>query len=129
MVAPHGCSISPLSSIFAYKAGLPEMPPRNFGDGSLRRLPRRFLTVGDLKLDLREPRREVTRRIKELQLAKRVVVSDPEILGGVPVFRRTRIPVHYIADLLRRGDTLKALRESYPTLSDEMIRLAPIYAA
>jgi uncharacterized protein (DUF433 family) len=90
---------------------------------------RRFVSVGDLKLDLREPRREVARRIKELCRAKRIIVSDPEILGGTPVFRRTRIPVHLIADLLHRGGTTRALRASYPRLTDEMIRLAQIYVA
>jgi uncharacterized protein (DUF433 family) len=89
----------------------------------------RFVSVGDLKLDLRESRREVTRRIQELQRAKRIVVSDPEILGGTPMFRRTRIPVHHIVYLLQRGATPEALRELYPRLSKEMIRLAPIYAA
>ena len=90
---------------------------------------RRFVSVGDLKLDLREPRREVARRIKELCRAKRIIVSDPEILGGTPVFRRTRVPVHLIADLLQRGGTPGELRESYPGLTDEIIRLAQIYTA
>ncbi len=90
---------------------------------------RRTVSVGALKLDLREPRREVIGRIKELRRSKRIVVSDPQILGGTPVFWRTRIPVHLIADLLRQGDTPEALRASYPRLTDEMIRLAPIYAA
>jgi uncharacterized protein (DUF433 family) len=87
----------------------------------------RFVAVGDLKLDLREPRREVASRIRELRQAKRIIVSDPEILGGTPVFRRTRIPVFHIADLLQRGHSPEALRESYPRLTDEMIRLAPTY--
>jgi uncharacterized protein (DUF433 family) len=90
---------------------------------------RRTVSVGALKLDLREPHREVMERVRELRRAKRIVVSNPEILGGTPVFRRTRIPVHLIADLLRQGDTPEALRASYPRLTDEMIRLAPIYAA
>ena len=90
---------------------------------------RPFASIGDLKVDLREPRREVARRIKELHQAKRIVISEPEILGGTPVFRRTRIPVHHIARLLQQGATPKALRQLYPDLSDEMIRLAPIYSA
>jgi uncharacterized protein (DUF433 family) len=90
---------------------------------------RRFVSVGDLKLDLREARREVTARMKELYQAKRIVVSDPEILGGAPVFRRTRIPVHQIAYQLRQGESADELRNSHPRLTDEMIRLAPIYSA
>jgi hypothetical protein len=73
---------------------------------------RRFVSIGDLKLDLREPLQEVTSRIKELRRAKRIIVSDPEILGGTPVFRRTHIPVYHIADLLQRAAHLRYC-ESY----------------
>jgi uncharacterized protein (DUF433 family) len=89
---------------------------------------RSAVTVGALTLDLREPRREVRERLKQLSRAKRIVVSDAEILGGTPVFRGTRVPVHHIAYLLRHGDTEEALRKAYPRLTDEMVRLAPIYA-
>jgi uncharacterized protein (DUF433 family) len=89
---------------------------------------RNAVTVGALTLDLREARREVRERLRHLRRAKRIVVSDPEILGGTPVFRGTRIPVHHIAYLLREGDTPVALRNAYPRLTEEMIRLAPIYA-
>ena len=54
--------------------------------------------------------------------------TDAEVLGGVSVFRGTRIPVHMIAELLRNGETAETLRKGYPRLTDEMIRLAPIYA-
>ena len=90
---------------------------------------RNAVTVGALRLDLREPRREVRERVKQLSRAKRVVVSDPEILGGTPVFRGTRIPVHHIAHLLQQNDMPEALRAAYPRLTDEMIELAPTYAA
>jgi uncharacterized protein (DUF433 family) len=89
---------------------------------------RRMVTVGALKLDLQGPRREIRQRIGELRRANRLVVIDPEIMGGHPVFRGTRVPVHLIADLLNQGEAHEALRESYPRVSDEMIRLAPIYA-
>ncbi len=47
-----------------------------------------------LKIDLREPRREVAASLRDLRQARRLVVSDPEILGADPVFRGTRVPVH-----------------------------------
>lgn len=89
---------------------------------------RRVIALGAVKIDLAEPRREVMARVKELRRAERLIVSDPEILGGAPVFRGTRIPVHRIAFLLGHGDTAKALRQAYPRLTDEMIGFAPIYA-
>ncbi len=90
---------------------------------------RRVVTVGALKVDLIEPRREVMERVKQLRRAERFVIVDPEIMGGNPVFRGTRVPVHLIDEKLRLGETVERLREDYPRVAEEMIRLAPIYAA
>jgi uncharacterized protein (DUF433 family) len=90
---------------------------------------RRVVSVGALKVDVGESRREVVERVKELRRAERLVTVNPEIMGGNPVFRGTRVPVHQIAELLAKGETVERLREDYPRVSEEMIRLAPIYAA
>lgn len=55
----------------------------------------------------------------------RMVVVDPEIMGGTPVFRGTRLPVHQIAELLAMGETVEDLLASYPSLTPEMVTLAP----
>jgi uncharacterized protein (DUF433 family) len=49
-------------------------------------------------------------------------------MGGDPVFRGTRVPVHMIAELIAQGSTQAGLLDSYPRLTAEMIRLAPLYA-
>jgi uncharacterized protein (DUF433 family) len=87
------------------------------------------LEGGLLRIDLREPRRELAASLRELRRARRLVVTDPEILGGEPVFRRTRVPVHLIATLLGQGSPEADLLEGYPRLTPEMVRLAPLYAA
>lgn len=87
------------------------------------------LDEGLLKIDLREPRRELAASLRQLQRARHLVTVDPEILGGEPVFRGTRIPVQLIATLVAEGSTEDALIEAYPRLTGEMIRLAPIYVA
>jgi uncharacterized protein (DUF433 family) len=87
------------------------------------------LKGGLVKIDLREPRRELATSLRELRRARRLVISDPEIMGGDPVFRGTRVPVHMIAELVTGGATQAELLEGYPRLTAEMIRLAPIYAA
>lgn len=87
------------------------------------------LEGGLVKIDLREPRREVATSLRELRRARRLVVSNPEIMGGDPVFRGTRVPVHMIAELVAQGSTQAELIEGYPRLTAEMIRLAPFYAA
>lgn len=35
-----------------------------------------------------------------------VIVIDPEILGGTPCFRGTRVPVDSLIDYLEAGDSL-----------------------
>jgi len=87
------------------------------------------LEGGLLKIDLREPRRELAASLRDLRRARRLVVSDPEILGGDPVFRGTRVPVHLVAELTAQGANPPELIEGYPRLTAEMIRLAPVYAA
>jgi uncharacterized protein (DUF433 family) len=98
---------------------------------ALAESPRNVVSLegGLVKIDLREPRRELATSLRELRRAKRLVISDPEIMGGDPVFRGTRVPVHVIAELVAQGSTQAELLEGYPRLTTEMIRLAPVYAA
>jgi uncharacterized protein (DUF433 family) len=67
--------------------------------------------------------------VRDLRRARRLIVIDPDLMGGHPVFRDTRVPVHMIAGLVAQGSTQAELLESYPRLTAEMIRLAPVYAA
>jgi uncharacterized protein (DUF433 family) len=48
-------------------------------------------------------------------------------MRGTPVFKGTRIPVDLVADMLAQGATAEEILEGYPTLSEEMISLAPLY--
>lgn len=45
-----------------------------------------------------------------------VVQVDPEILGGTPVFRGTRVPVKNLLDYLTAGDTLDQFLDDFPTV-------------
>jgi uncharacterized protein (DUF433 family) len=49
--------------------------------------------------------------------AKRVIHSDPEILGGIPVFVGTRVPVRNLIDFLEAGDSLDDFLTSFPSVS------------
>jgi uncharacterized protein (DUF433 family) len=57
-----------------------------------------------------------------------LVVTDPEILGGDPVFRGTRVPVNVIAAMLEQGSMEAEILKAYPRITVEMVRLAPAYA-
>jgi uncharacterized protein (DUF433 family) len=48
-----------------------------------------------------------------------VVHSDPDILGGTPVFVGTRVPVHILLDYLAAGDSLETFLDHFPTVSRE----------
>jgi uncharacterized protein (DUF433 family) len=45
--------------------------------------------------------------------------SDPEILGGTPVFVGTRVPVQSLFDYLEGGDTLDEFLRQFPSVSRE----------
>ena len=49
--------------------------------------------------------------------APAVIVRDPEILGGTPVFRGTRVPVAALFDNLADGLTVDEVLASYPSLT------------
>ena len=51
--------------------------------------------------------------------APRVVHSNPAILGGVPVFVNTRVPVRTLFDHLEAGDTLDDFLRDLPGVSRE----------
>jgi uncharacterized protein (DUF433 family) len=48
-----------------------------------------------------------------------VVHSDPEILGGTPVFVGTRVPVDNLFDYLEAGDGLGRFLDHFPTVRPE----------
>ncbi len=51
---------------------------------------------------------------------KRAVVhSDPEILGGTPVFVGTRVPVKALLDYLEGGHRLEDFLDDFPTVTRE----------
>lgn len=59
---------------------------------------------------------------------KRHIASDPEIFGGVPIVKGTRIPVYAIRDRLADGDTIDDLMEDYPGTPRDAFIAADIYA-
>jgi uncharacterized protein (DUF433 family) len=48
-----------------------------------------------------------------------IVHSDPDILGGTPVFVGTRVPVKSLYDYLEAGDSLDEFLDSFPSVSRE----------
>lgn len=46
-----------------------------------------------------------------------VIHSDPDILGGTPVFVGTRVPVRTLLDYLEAGDSLHDFLDDFPSVS------------
>jgi uncharacterized protein (DUF433 family) len=50
-----------------------------------------------------------------------VVHSDPDILGGTPVFQGTRVPFRNLIDYLERGHTVDEFLDSFPSVTREQV--------
>jgi uncharacterized protein (DUF433 family) len=87
-----------------------------------------FLTEGSaLLIQVKSVRLELDQDLKRLERAENMIVSDPEIMRGTPVYRGTRIPVELIADMLSQGAKPEEILEGYPALDREKVELAPLY--
>jgi len=49
-----------------------------------------------------------------------VVHSDPEIMGGTPVFVGTRVPIQALIDYIEGGHSLEEFLDDFPTVSREL---------
>jgi uncharacterized protein (DUF433 family) len=88
------------------------------------------MTIGDgtaLFVECKSARRKVQSQLKHLARIAEMVVSDPAIMRGTPIFKGSRIPVDLVADMLSQGATAEELLEGYPALDEEKIAAAPLY--
>ncbi len=46
-----------------------------------------------------------------------VVRSDPDVLGGTPVFAGTRVPIKHLVDYLAAGDNLERFLDHFPSVT------------
>ncbi|HEY9625348.1 MAG TPA: DUF433 domain-containing protein [Crinalium sp.] len=51
--------------------------------------------------------------------ATRVIHSDPDILGGTPVFVGTRVPMKTLFDYFEAGDSLDEFLDHFPSVKRE----------
>ena len=57
-------------------------------------------------------------RIEDL---KGIVSSDPEIMGGAPVFAGTRVPLQNLIDALEGGESMDDFLDGFPSVSREQV--------
>ena len=54
--------------------------------------------------------------------ASDLITVDPDILGGTPVFKGTRVPVRTLFEYLENNYSLDEFLECFPSVTREMVR-------
>jgi uncharacterized protein (DUF433 family) len=54
-----------------------------------------------------------------MQSVKNLITIDPEILGGQPVFKGTRVPIETLFDHLEEGVSLNDFLEDFDTVTKD----------
>jgi uncharacterized protein (DUF433 family) len=49
-----------------------------------------------------------------------LITRDPDVLGGTPVFRGTRVPFQSLLDYLEAGQTLNEFLDDFPTVTRQV---------
>jgi len=57
------------------------------------------------------------------------IVRDPQICGGEPVFRGTRVTLRTVLASLAAGDSVEDILADFPALKAEHVRAAIAFAA
>jgi uncharacterized protein (DUF433 family) len=71
--------------------------------------------------------RDAKEREQLVERAEASIVELPNVMGGVPVFKGTRVPVSTIVASKRAGFEMDELRASYPFLTPELVQDAETY--
>jgi uncharacterized protein (DUF433 family) len=85
------------------------------------------VAFGTVTINLAKTAAEIERRMGEVERADALVSTD-EIFEGEPVFKGTRVPVRTIAAFLGSAESKERIRESFPTVTEEMIDVASLWA-
>ena len=59
--------------------------------------------------------------------AKRYISINPRVLSGTPCLKGTRVPAHYVADMVKNGDSVPEILAAYPYLTEGQVRAAVEY--
>ena len=52
-------------------------------------------------------------------MSTRLIIVDPDIQSGTPVFAGTRVPVQNLFDYLEEGDSLEVFLRQFPSVTRE----------
>lgn len=72
---------------------------------------------------------EVEERLSDFEDWKKKLVARADVLGGEPVFPKTRLAVRHVGEMARRGASVEEIVADYPKLSKQDVEFAKRYAA
>ena len=85
--------------------------------------------LGDfVEVRLGRAAREVKGRVDRFDAWKKKLVVRDDILGGEPVFPKSRLAVRQVGEMYCRGASVEELREDYPNLKEHDIEFAKLFA-
>lgn len=50
-----------------------------------------------------------------------IITASPDVMGGTPVFAKTRVPVQTLLDYLKAGESIDEFLEGFPTVTKEQV--------
>lgn len=53
-------------------------------------------------------------------MEQKAIHRDAEIMGGIPVFVGTRVPLSFMFDYLKAGESLETFLEHYPSVPKDI---------
>jgi uncharacterized protein (DUF433 family) len=54
-------------------------------------------------------------------MTRAVISRDPDVMGGTPAFRGTRVPVQTLIEYLAAGETIDDFLEGFPSVTREQV--------
>lgn len=81
-----------------------------------------------ISVDVAAMNEKVSDGLKLLAIVRKAVSCDDAVLSGTPCIAGTRVPAHDIADMHANGDSVQAIVDAFPQLSEAKVNLAVLYA-
>ena len=93
-----------------------------------RRPPSRVEFGDVLEIRLGRVAEDAGNKLSRFEAWKKKLVTDEKVLGGEPVFPKSRLAVRHVGGMLLRGASPAEVREDYPYLKAEDLEFAPVFA-
>ncbi|MGH6896779.1 MAG: DUF433 domain-containing protein [Geminicoccaceae bacterium] len=97
--------------------------------GRWRRTGDRLRLIGavPVEIDASELRKRLAGRLRLYRRGRARLVARPDLVGGEPVFKGTRVPVRHIGLLARKNVPVAEILEDYPALDENDVAFARLF--